>query len=212
MARASATRTPVLADVARLAGVSTQTVSRVVNGASSISPQTKGRVERAIQQFGYRPNAAARALVRGRTGLIGVISTGFPHFGPTSILRSIEDPPARRTCFVTSVSLPTLTRELLDEAVEHFMRLLVGGVVIVAGQDEARARRDGWRTAMLEAGIRPPQPLPGDWSLARGYSAAEEVLDSGAAAVFAANDQMAIGLLSARSRLPSARRSQPRGL
>ncbi|HEX8767266.1 MAG TPA: LacI family DNA-binding transcriptional regulator, partial [Jatrophihabitans sp.] len=223
-------RVPVLADVARLAGVSSQTVSRVVNGAPHISPQTRGRVEQAIERLGYRPNAAARALVRGRTGLIGVIATSGAYFGPTSILRTIEEAARAEDLFVTSVNLPTLTRELLDESVEHFLRLLVEGIVIIAGQDEAvevarhrrasvplvlvegdlsraawsvgvdqaagarlatehlldlghreilhltgpldwseaRARRDGWRTAMVAAGLRPLEPITGDWSLARG--------------------------------------------
>jgi DNA-binding LacI/PurR family transcriptional regulator len=61
MAQAGTIRPPLLADVARLSGVSSQTVSRVVNGASSISPQTKRQVEQAIQQLSYRPNTAARA-------------------------------------------------------------------------------------------------------------------------------------------------------
>ena len=54
---------PVMADVARLAGVSHQTVSRVINGSPSIRPATKARVEQAIVELGYRPNTAARALV-----------------------------------------------------------------------------------------------------------------------------------------------------
>jgi DNA-binding LacI/PurR family transcriptional regulator len=264
----SGLRSPVLADVARLAGVSSQTVSRVVNGAPHISAQTRGRVEQAIQRLGYRPNAAARALARGRTGLVGVITTGASYFGPTSILRSIEDAARADDLFVTSVNLPTLTRELLDEAVEHFLRLLVEGIVIIAGQDdavevarqrrasvplvlvegdlsgapwsvgvdqvagarlatehlldlghreivhlagpldwsEARDRRDGWRAAMVAAGVRPLEPLLGDWSLGRGYAARADVLASGATAVFAANDQLALGLLCA---LNEAGRSVP---
>ncbi len=56
-------RRPVMADVARLAGVSHQTVSRVINGSTSIRPSTRARVERAIADLGYHPNTAARALV-----------------------------------------------------------------------------------------------------------------------------------------------------
>lgn len=58
-------RAPVMRDVARLAGVSHQTVSRVINGHPNVAPQTRERVEQAIAELGYRPNLAARAL---RTG------------------------------------------------------------------------------------------------------------------------------------------------
>src|SRR5918997_5252404 len=66
-------RPPVMHDVAAMAGVSHQTVSRVINGSPQIRPETRRRVERAIELLGYRPNTAARALVKGRSGIIGVI-------------------------------------------------------------------------------------------------------------------------------------------
>ena len=62
MARAS--QDPRMVDVAQLAGVSHQTVSRVINGSPRLRPETRRRVERAIEQLGYRPNTAARALVK----------------------------------------------------------------------------------------------------------------------------------------------------
>lgn len=64
---------PTLEDVARVAGVSRATVSRVVNGATLVAPQTTEAVRRAIKQLGYHPNRAARALVTRRTGAIAVI-------------------------------------------------------------------------------------------------------------------------------------------
>ena len=262
MVRTSATvsgRAPILADVARLAGVSSQTVSRVVNGASSISPETRARVEAAIERLGYRPNRAARALVRGRTGIVGVITTGSGYFGPSTIQRSIEDAARTDGLFASSVSLDTVTPATLAVSVEHLVRLAVEGIIVIAGQDdavevarqrtvgvpvvlvegdltraqwtvgvdqvagaqtavrhlldlghreivhlagpddwsEARARRDGWRAEMAAAGQRPLEPLSGDWSSASGYAAGRAVLDSEATAVFCANDQMALGLLSA---------------
>src|SRR6478609_1764748 len=109
-------RPPVMHDVARLAGVSHQTVSRVINGSPRIRPETRQRVERAIEQLGYRPNTAARALVRGRSGVIGV---GGGYFGPASIQRSIESAARASGLFASTVSLATLTRALLDDSVEH---------------------------------------------------------------------------------------------
>jgi DNA-binding LacI/PurR family transcriptional regulator len=78
----SATSSPVMGDVARLAGVSHQTVLRVVNDQTHISPATRTKVQRAIEDLGYRPNAAARALVRGRTGMAGVVTVSVAFSGP----------------------------------------------------------------------------------------------------------------------------------
>ena len=62
---------PTIKDVSRLAGVSIGTVSNVVNGRANITPHTRDKVHRAIEQLGYRVNRAARSLPAGRTGLIG---------------------------------------------------------------------------------------------------------------------------------------------
>jgi LacI family transcriptional regulator len=68
-------KSPVtLDDVARLAGVSPKTVSRVVNGEAHVRGDTKAAVEKAIATLGYRPNLAARSLAASRSFLIGLIS------------------------------------------------------------------------------------------------------------------------------------------
>ena len=81
----AAPRRPVMADVARLAGVSHQTVSRVVNDHPNVAPQTRDLVLAAISQLAYRPNAAARTLVTRRTHTLGVISCDTDLFGPASM-------------------------------------------------------------------------------------------------------------------------------
>ncbi|WP_299039467.1 LacI family DNA-binding transcriptional regulator [uncultured Pseudokineococcus sp.] len=83
-------RAPVMTDVARRAGVSHQTVSRVLNGHPSIRPETRERVQRAIDDLGYRRNRAARALVTRRTLTIGVVASSTPLFGPSSTLHGVE--------------------------------------------------------------------------------------------------------------------------
>ena len=65
--------TPTIVDVAELANVSKSTVSNVVRGTVGVAPQTRDRVERAIADLGYRPNALARQFVQQRTTLIGVL-------------------------------------------------------------------------------------------------------------------------------------------
>jgi DNA-binding LacI/PurR family transcriptional regulator len=77
-------------DVAEAAGVSTQTVSRVINFRPDVSPETKERVQKVIEELGYSPNVIARSLVRGRSNTLGVVGWGLGYFGPTSILKGIE--------------------------------------------------------------------------------------------------------------------------
>ncbi|MGH3187910.1 MAG: LacI family DNA-binding transcriptional regulator, partial [Streptosporangiaceae bacterium] len=79
-------RPPVMADVARLAGVSHQTVSRVLNNHPNVRPSTRERVLAAIRELAYRPNAAARTLVTRRTHTLGVISFDTMLYGPASML------------------------------------------------------------------------------------------------------------------------------
>ena len=73
---------PSIGDVARLAGVSPQTVSRVSTGADSVRPSTRAKVVQAMDQLGYSPNRAAQALRNGTFGAIGVLSTGFQRTSP----------------------------------------------------------------------------------------------------------------------------------
>ncbi|WP_433364669.1 LacI family DNA-binding transcriptional regulator [Actinoplanes sp. CA-142083] len=90
-------------DVARLAGVSQKTVSRVFNDEPNVTEETRARVLAAARQLGYRPNAAARALLTGRHYRIGVVSLGTAHFGPSSLLVALERA-ARRVDYSLSVA------------------------------------------------------------------------------------------------------------
>src|SRR5213596_1248387 len=83
-------RTAVMADVAKLAGVSHQTVSRVINDNAHVRPETRDRVLSAMRRLGYRPNPAARALVTGRSRTLGVVSFDTTLYGPASTLFAIE--------------------------------------------------------------------------------------------------------------------------
>ncbi|MCE5300704.1 MAG: LacI family transcriptional regulator [Spirochaetia bacterium] len=78
-------------DVAKLAGVSYNTVSFVVNGVDKVAPATKERVLKAIEELRYRPNKTARALVGGKADSIAFISTRFTSVFGMNILREIED-------------------------------------------------------------------------------------------------------------------------
>ncbi|MEU5592893.1 LacI family DNA-binding transcriptional regulator [Streptomyces sp. NPDC020298] len=77
-------------DVARLAGVSQKTVSRVFNDEPYVSADVRRRVLEAAEQLGYRRNNAARALASGRTRSIGVVTLGTALYGPASLLMGVE--------------------------------------------------------------------------------------------------------------------------
>jgi DNA-binding LacI/PurR family transcriptional regulator len=128
---------PVMADVARLAGVSHQTVSRVINGSSSIRPATKARVEQAIEELGYRPNTAARALVTRRSGIIGIIGTSSALYGPSSVQHSVQEAARAAGYFTSMVPLAEVTPEALHDALDHLARQSVEAIVMIAAQEDA---------------------------------------------------------------------------
>ncbi|AUG81871.1 Putative LacI family transcriptional regulator [Kitasatospora sp. MMS16-BH015] len=130
-------RQPVMADVAKLAGVSHQTVSRVLNGAPHVRPDTRERVLAAIRELDYRPNSAARALVTRRSQTLGVVSFDSTLYGPASMLDGIERAARSAGYFVSVASLRSLDSRSLQEAVDRLRDQGVEGVVVIAPQTSA---------------------------------------------------------------------------
>jgi LacI family transcriptional regulator len=83
-------------EVAEAAGVSTQTVSRVVNNRPDVAPETVARVRRVITDTGYAPNMLARGLTQGRSHTLGIVTFGLEYFGPSRVLTGIERQAAER--------------------------------------------------------------------------------------------------------------------
>jgi LacI family transcriptional regulator len=77
-------------EVAEAAGVSTQTVSRVLNNRPDVALDTYERVQRIIEDTGYAPNLLARGLIQGRSRTLGVVAYGLEYFGPTRVLTGLE--------------------------------------------------------------------------------------------------------------------------
>ena len=127
-----------MADVARLAGVSHQTVSRVLNDHPNVRPQTRDNVLAAIAELGYRPNAAARTLVTRRTRTLGVVSFDTTLYGPASMLYGIERA-AAHSYFVSIASLPALDRRSVLGAVDRFLDQGVEGIIVIAPKTSAVA-------------------------------------------------------------------------
>jgi DNA-binding LacI/PurR family transcriptional regulator len=119
-------------DVARLAGVSHQTVSRVINGAEHVRAQTRERVLAAMEQLDYRPNSVARALVTGRSRTLGVVTFDTTLYGPASTLAGIERAAHAAGYFVTIVSLESLDRDAVRRAVDRLQAVGVDGVLLIS--------------------------------------------------------------------------------
>lgn len=137
----------VMMDVARLAGVSKQTVSRVFNDHASVRQATRDRVLEAARHLGYnRPNPSARALVTGRTQMLGVITTGVAGYGPAMMLQSISVAARDADYFVSAAPLRSMDRRSLLEAVERLTSQAVDGIIVIASQKSvARALADAPR-------------------------------------------------------------------
>jgi LacI family transcriptional regulator len=86
----SLNRPITISQVAEEAGVSSQTVSRVVNNRGEISPETRQRVKEVIQRMGYHPNVIARSLSQQRSHTLGVAASGIEYYGPSRSLLGIE--------------------------------------------------------------------------------------------------------------------------
>src|SRR5690242_5896003 len=128
---------PVMADVARLAGVSQQTVSRVLNDSPHVRPDTRERVREAIRKLEYRPNRLARALVTGRSRTLGVVSFDTTLYGPASTLFAIEQAAHAAGYFITIVSLQALDRAAVLDAVERLRVQGVDGILVISPQERA---------------------------------------------------------------------------
>jgi LacI family transcriptional regulator len=158
-----AARPAIMHDVARLAGVSHQTVSRVLNGHPNVRPDTRDRVLQAIRQLNYRPNALARGLVTRRSRTIGVISFDTRLFGPASTLLAIEHAARVAGYAVTISSLADLDASSVRSAVAALAAQPVDGAIVIAPREGAaqglRDLRPGLPLVAVEAGYGGETPV-----------------------------------------------------
>jgi DNA-binding LacI/PurR family transcriptional regulator len=255
-----ADRRPSMADVAREAGVSGQTVSRVVNGRHNVEDATRERVLDAMRRVGYRPNSAARALRNGQFHSIGVIMSTLASVGNSRTLHGISSAAVARGYSITLMPVGHTTQGEVTGAFSRLNEQLVDGVVVLIDEHEldhseielphalpvvvidsnprsdypmvdtdqaqgaalatthlldlghetvwhlagpphsyaAEHREKSWRATLNARGRPVPEVLVGDWSAESGHAlGATLATDPAVTAVFAANDQMALGLLRA---------------
>lgn len=124
-------RGPSMADVAREARVSGQTVSRVSNGRENVDAETRERVLAAMRKLGYRPNSAARALRSGRFHSIGVIMFTLSSLGNTRTLDAIASAATAAGYSITLIPVPHPTLGEVSVAFNRLSEEAVDGVIIV---------------------------------------------------------------------------------
>ena len=253
-------RAPTIYDVARLAGVSHQTVSRHLRAMSGISEETRAKVDRAVGQLGYRTNTTARALATNRSKQIGAVVFELTEFGPSAIVKGAASAARKAGYLLDIVSLDGSDHASVSEAIDILTKqdfagiLAVGPPIMMHAEMESRAfavpvsleaedvdspfdpphslngqgadlamneliamghtrighvggpigwtsttnRELGYWRALTRRGLPALPVLRGDWSARSGYQAGLAwPVELEATAIFAANDQMALGLLSA---------------
>jgi DNA-binding LacI/PurR family transcriptional regulator len=243
-------------DVAARAGVSRQTVSRVLNDHPDVAPETLERVRAAMAELGYRMNNAARALGTRRSRTLGVLASDALQYGPSRSIAALEASARGAGYWVSAAFADAGDADAVVSAVDHLVAQGVEGIVVVAPHArtlavldelrigvpvvtlhsagrgarglsvdqaagarlavaaladaghtriahlagpsdwlEAESRAEGFAAELTARGLDVGPVIAGDWTAGSGYAAADEVRHSGVTAVFAANDQMALGLL-----------------
>ena len=127
-------RAPSIRDVARLAGVSHQTVSRVLNNHPSIRPETKQRVLDVMAELQYKPNRAARALVTSRSRTIGILSASSTQYGPASSIAAIVEAARAAGYWVSTANIDTADPGSISDGLAHLAAQGIEGLVVIAPQ------------------------------------------------------------------------------
>lgn len=181
--RSGRARSPSMADVAAHAGVSHQTVSRVLNDSPLVREDTRTRVLEAIRETGYRRNNAARMLATNRSGRIGMVSAHLALYGPSMIATAVQEAGHAAGYDVAVIGVREFSEETLRQAVERLLDQAVEAIVV------AVAHRD---TLPMVHALSLPIPVV----LAQGVAAGEPMaaaIDQGAGARLAADHLLDLG-------------------
>src|ERR1035437_7586153 len=127
----SVRRPPVIADVARVAGVSVPTVSRVLTGSVPVSAAKRALVTSAIEKLGYRPSAAARVLAGRPVSMIAVLASNTTRYGYASTLGGIEEGARAAAYTVVITVVESEDPAIVEEAVALVLGQPVAGVIVL---------------------------------------------------------------------------------
>jgi DNA-binding LacI/PurR family transcriptional regulator len=137
LAGAGTSRPLRMAHVAARAGVSHQTVSRVINGHPNVAVATQARVLQAIAELGYRPNSAARALVTGSSRTIGLATANINQYGPAQTMVGLERAARDAGYFLTVSVIDDTSARAMTKAVDLLATQSVDAIVTLSTYDEA---------------------------------------------------------------------------
>lgn len=151
-------RSPSMRDVAQLAGVSAQTVSRVLSDHPNVQPATRQSVKEAARSLGYRRNATARALVTGRSNMIGVITLSTSSYSRMTLIVGIEREAAARGYSVTFVSITNLSARSLEEGLSRLVAQGVDGIITAIPLQDSTAEVDNLLQEVPSVAIDSPLP------------------------------------------------------
>src|SRR6186713_3075826 len=116
-------------EVASVAGVSTQTVSRVINERPDVSPETRRRVQEVIKELSYQPSALARSLISQRSHTLGVVTAGLRHIGPSRTLSGITSAAEDTGYSLLLKELPDYDTENITPIFQAFLSQRVDGII-----------------------------------------------------------------------------------
>jgi DNA-binding LacI/PurR family transcriptional regulator len=127
----SAPKPPVIGDVAREAGVSVPTVSRVLTGAARVSEEKRHRVLEAIEKLDFRPSVMARALVARQPKLIAVLAGNTSQYGYAETIRGVEESARAAGFTVTITVVESADDQIVDGAVSLVLNQPIAGIVVL---------------------------------------------------------------------------------
>ncbi len=173
-------------DVAKEAGVSPMTVSRVLNDRPDVSPKTRKRVQKIIKQLGYAPSEIARSLSHGRSNTLGVVSSGLELYGPSRTLVGIEKQ-ADELGFSLMVRLlhnPLASRgeRALNELISNHVAGIIWAVAEIGDQREwlyAHLKNEATPVVFLSMKPRPQTSLVAVDNRLGGRLATSHLLEQG---------------------------------
>ena len=152
-------------DVAQVAGVSTQTVSRVMNKHSYVSGKTRQHVEEAVQKLGYRPSALARSLIQQRSYTLGIVTYGLKYIGPSRTLNGIADKADEIGYMLLMKELDNFNINRIENVIDSLLARQVDGIIWLAPEiDDNHAwveeRMSKIRVPVLFTAMKPREGIP----------------------------------------------------
>jgi DNA-binding LacI/PurR family transcriptional regulator len=178
---------PNIYDVAKLAQVSHQTVSRVINNYQGMKPATRERVEVAMETLGYRPNPAARALATSKTNIVGILASDTDFTGPARMVHHMERAARKAQFFAVTAGIDPTSENSVEEGIEYLQNLGIEGLVVVTPQttavDIARAKLKAMPVITIDSMYRMDEQAISIDNFSGATAATQHLIDLGHTAI-----------------------------